>query len=127
MKYTQAEREKIHANLDAIKSYIEEKIQPCITSKITVDFGEIKRYVDYSREKEFHIYVYPDDIRGRIGGLGISFKRNPEGLYAYEPTAYERLDFAVGLIEEWQNIKHQLVIAVNHEQNTRQIINDFAV
>ena len=125
MKYTQAEKERIYANLDAIKAYIEREIQPRITSQVTVDFGETKSYADWSREKEFHIYVYPEGIRGRIGGLGISFEKNPAD--KYEPTAYKHLDFAVGLIREWQSVKAILITAVQNEAETRNAINNFEV
>lgn len=125
MTYTQAEKEKIYANLDAIKVYIEREIQPHITSKVTVDFGQVKSYADWSREKEFHIYVYPEGMRGRIGGLCISFEKNPKD--EYEPTAYKHLDFAVGLLEEWQSIKATLHTSVQNEANTRARINNFCV
>ena len=125
MTYTQAEKEKIYANLDAIKSYIETNIQPHITSKVEVDFGAIKGYIDGTRENEFHIYVYPDGICGRIGGLGISFERNPKDIY--KPTAYKHLDFAVGLIKEWHMIKSTLHTAVQKEAEIRNAINNFEI
>lgn len=125
MKYTPEEREKIYANLDAIKAYIEREIQPKITSKIEVDFGEIKSYLDWSKENEFHLYVYPEGIRGRIGGLGISFEKNPED--KYEPTAYKHLDYAIGLLREWHNIKATLHTAVVNENETRNMINNFHI
>lgn len=125
MKYTAEEREKIYANLDAIKAYIEREIQSKITSKIQVNFGEVKSYLDWSREKEFHLYVYPEGIRGRIGNLGISFEKNPED--KYEATAYKHIEYAVGLLREWYNIKATLHTAVANENETRNMINNFHI
>lgn len=125
MKYTQEEKEKIYKNLDAIKAYIEREIQPHITAQIAVAFGTLKSYVDGSREQEFHIYVYPEGVRGRIGGLGISFEKNPKD--KYEATAYKNIDYAVGLLKEWYAIKATLHTSVENERLTRKLIDNFQV
>jgi hypothetical protein len=126
MTYTQAEREKIHANLDAIKAYIEREIQPHITSRVTVDFGSIESYLDGTRENKFHIYVYPDGVRGRTGGLGFGFEKLKPG-EPYMATAYNQWDYAVGLLKAWRSIKATLHTSIEHEKATRNMINNFEV
>lgn len=126
MLYNQDEREKICAHLDAIKAYIEREIQPKITSEVKVDFGQMKTYYHGDREKEFHLYVSPRNISGRIGGLGLNFERTPTSS-SYGATAYQHLDYVVGLLQEWHSIKATLHTAVQKEAETRNVINNFEV
>lgn len=126
MKYTAAEKAKIHANLDAIKAYIEREIQPNITGDITVDFGEMKTYYRGDREREFHLYVRNNSISGRSGGLGLSFDKDDERS-SLSSTVYEWIDYAVALIREWHNIKAILLTAVANENETRNMINNFHI
>ena len=127
MKYTQAEREKIHANLDAIKDYIKREIQPHISSQITVDFGQMKDYYPYGeREREFHLYVSPNNISGRSGGLGLEFDKEYKSS-SLSSTVYNHLDYAVRLLKEWYSIKATLIAAVKNEAETRNVINNFEV
>ena len=126
MKYTQAEKEKICANLDAIKSYIERNVQPNITGDITVDFGEMKTYCNGDREKEFHLYVRPNRISGRIGGLGLEFEREYKSS-SLTSTVYAHMDYAIALLREWHNIKATLHTAVQYENETRNLINNFNI
>jgi hypothetical protein len=126
MKYTQAEKEKIHANLDAIKAYIEREIQPNITGDITVDFGEMKTYYHGDREREFHLYVRPNRISGRSGGLGLEFEREYKS-QSLVSTVYAHMDYAIALLKEWHNIKATLHTAVAHENETRNMINNFHI
>lgn len=125
MKYTQTEKEKIHANLDAIKSYIQREIQPHITDKITVDFGNMKTYMNGDRENEFHLYVCPKEITCRIGGLCFDFEKSEA--ISYSATAYNQLEYAVELIKDWQGIKSILNTAIQRENDTRNAINNFYI
>ena len=125
MVYTQAEKEKIHANLDAIKAYIQREIQPNITDRVVVDFGNMKSYLNGDREKEYHLYVSPKSLSCRIGGLGFDFVNAGES--SYSATAYTQLDYAVELIRDWQSIKSILNTAIQRENDTRNAINNFYI
>lgn len=126
MTYTQAEREKIAENLIAIQNYIEEYIQPNITSSITVDFGHTKNYMDGTREKEFHLYVSPTSLSCRQGGLGFDYAKTSQRSSTCT-TVYSNLEYAVALIKEWRTIKATLNTAIEHEKATREMINNFEV
>ena len=126
MKYTKEEKEKIYENLDTIKAYIETSIQPYLTSRVTVDFGQVTDYLDGTREKEFHLSVYPHNICCRVGGLGFDFTRDSTRTFT-SATPYNRLDYAVGLFNEWNLIKAELYKAVRNEKLTRNLINNFEI
>lgn len=126
MTYTQAEREKIHRNIDAIKAYIEEYIQLNISDRIEVDFGQTKSYMDGTREKEFHLYVSPTSISCRQGGLGFDFEKKSTRSSTLT-TVYTNLEYAIALLKNWHSIKATLNTAIAHEKATREMINNFEV
>ena len=125
-QYNQAEKEKIYSNINAIKEYIANNIQPHITDCITVDFGEMKTYYHGDREKEFHLYVRPDSISGRSGGLGLEFDADYESS-SLTSTVYKHMDYAIALLKNWKSIKATLNTSIAHEKATREMINSFEV
>lgn len=125
MLYTQEEKEKIYENLDRIKECLE-MLQPRVRDKITVDFGEMKTYANYDREREYHLYLYKDAIRGRVGGLGLDYTRERVSS-STRSTVYQHLDYAVALITNWQYIKRTILNKIEEQNETIAAINSFEV
>ena len=123
MIYTQAEKEKIYDNLDKIKEYLE-SLQPQIRSSITIDFGEMKTYASWDREREFHLTVEKDRISGRSGGLGLDYSRESISS-STRSTVYSHFDYAVALMQNWRDIKHQILVAIEDQNRTIKVINNF--
>lgn len=125
MLYTQEEKNKIYDSLDKIKAYIE-TLQPQIRDRITVDFGEVERYADFSREKKFHLYVSKTSISGRSGGLGLDYTRE-EVSSSTRSTVYRWLDYATALIQNWQFIKREILNQITEQNATISAINNFEI
>lgn len=125
MLYTQEEKEKIYENLDRIKECLE-MLQPRVRDKITVDFGEMKTYANYDREREYHLYLYKDAIRSRVGGLGLDYTRERVSS-STRSTVYQHLDYAVALITNWQYIKRTILSKIEEQNETIAAINSFEV
>lgn len=126
MMYTREEKNKIHENLDKIKEYLE-TLQPQVRDRIAIDFGEFKTYADYSREKQFHLYIDKESIYGRVGGLGLDYSRIEDKRYSIRSTVYAQFDYAVALIQNWQSIKREIVSQINAQNTTIAAINSFEV
>lgn len=124
MLYSKEEKQKIYDAIDQIKAYIT-TLQPQIRDKITIDFGPIETYANYERESAYHLYVYPDDISGRIGGLGISFAKKKNS--STSSTVYVWLDYTVALIENWPHIKKTLLNEIVKQNATIAAINSFKI
>ena len=125
MLYTQEEKNKIHENLDKIKEYIE-ALQPKIRGRITIDFGPMKTYANWDREKAFHLYIEKNNICGRTGGLGLDYAREYVGS-STRSTIYSQYDYAVDLIQNWHNIKSQIIAEIENQNSMISAINDFEV
>ena len=125
MLYTPSEKEKIRENLDKIKEYLE-SLQPQVRDKITVDFGQMKTYVDWSREQEYHLYIYSDDITARTGGLWMSFKREHISS-STRSTVYDQFDFAVALLENWSKIKRFILTEIDSQRASISSIHNFEI
>lgn len=125
MMYTKEEKEKIYANIDKIKAYLDE-VRPNLRQGVTVDFGPIKTYADYSREPAFHITVDKDEIRGRSGGLYIEYGREATRT-STSATVYDRLEYAVALIQNWQTIKATVHTAIQNQKQTLADIDNFEI
>lgn len=124
MMYSNEEREKIHSNLDKIKDYLD-SIRLNLRDRVTVDFGPVKTYADWSREKAYHITVSKDSIICRSGGLGFDFsKPDPHGC---NTTAYTQLDYAVSLIQNWFTIKSTVNNAIKEQERLFADINNFEI
>lgn len=124
MQYTQEERAKIHENLDKIKNYLD-GLRPQIRDDITVDFGPIKTYADFSREPAYHITVGKEKIRCRTGGLCFGFRRPlPD---EYGATAYTEYDYAVSLIQNWFTVKSVVNNAIKEQERMFADINNFEI
>ena len=122
--YSNEESEKIHSNLDKIKDYLD-SIRLNLRDRVTVDFGPVKTYADWSREKAYHITVSKDGISCRSGGLGFDFsKPDPHG---YNTTAYTQLDYAVSLIQNWFTVKSTVNNAIKEQERTIADINNFEI
>ena len=124
MQYTQEERAKIHENLDKIKSYLDD-LRPQLRDDVTVDFGPIKTYANFEREKAFHITVSKDRIGCRSGGLGFDFNRPEQSTYS--ATAYTQFDFAVSLIQNWFTVKSTVNNAIKEQERMFADINNFEI
>lgn len=123
MIYTQAEKEKIYDNLDKIKAFLE-SLQPQIRSSITIDFGQMQTYAGWDREREFHLTVDKDSISGRSGGLGLDYARECIDS-STRSTVYSHFDYAVALMQNWRDIKHQILVAIEDQNRTIKVINNF--
>ena len=124
MTYSKEEREKIHANLDKIKLYLD-CIRSDLRERVTVDFGPVKTYADWSREQAYHITVSKDGISCRKGGLGFDFsKADPIN---YNTTAYTDLDYAVSLIQNWFTVKSTVNNAIKEQERLLTCIDNFEV
>ena len=124
MKYTQEEKQKIHANLDKIKDYLD-GLRPQLRERITVDFGPMKTYANFEREKAFHITVDKDGISCRSGGLGFDFSRAEKSVYS--ATAYTQLDYAVSLIQNWFTVKSTVNNAIKEQEQMIKDIHNFEI
>ena len=125
MLYTPSEKEKIRENLDKIKEYLE-SLQPQIRDKITVDFGPMKTYADWTREQAYHLYIYSDDITARTGGLWMSFKRE-DIRSSTKSTVYDQFDFAVALIENWHKINRFILNEIDSQRASVNSIHNFEI
>ena len=125
MLYTSEEKEKIRENLDKIKEYLE-GLQPQVRDAITVDFGPMKTYVDWSREQEYHLTLSSNGISARTGGLGMGFTREHIGSSIFS-TVYEHFDFAVALIENWQKIKRFILTEIDSQRASVNSIHNFEI
>ena len=124
MLYSKEEKQKIYDAIDQIKAYIT-TLQPQIRDRITIDFGPIETYANYERESAYHLYVYPDDISGRSGGLGISFAKKKDS--STSSTVYVWLDYTVALIKNWPHIKKTLLDEIAKQNATIAAINNFKI
>ena len=124
MKYTQEERAKIHENLDKIKDYLD-GLRPQLRDSVTVDFGPMKTYADFSREQAFHITVRKDEISCRTGGLCFDFSKPEKS--AYKATAYSELEYAVSLIQNWFTVKSTVNNAIKEQERMLSDINNFEI
>lgn len=125
MMYTREEKAKIHENLDKIKAYLEEMC-PQLRDKVTVDFGPVKTYANFDREKAYHITVSKDGVYGRTGGLGIDFDKTDKGS-STRATAYEQLDYAVSLIQNWSIVKSTVNNAIKNQKQMLADIDNFEI
>lgn len=125
MMYTQEEKNKIYDNLDKIKAYLE-TLQPKIRDKITIDFGEMKTYANFDREREFHLSVDKDTISGRSGGLGMEYTRERISS-STRASIYDHFDYAVALIQNWQSIKMEINTKIAQQNEALAAINNFEV
>ena len=124
MQYTQEERQKIHENLDKIKNYFD-NLRPQLRERVTVDFGPMKTYANFEREKAFHITVDKDGIGCRSGGLGFDFSKAERSVY--NATAYTQLDYAVSLIQNWFTVKSCINNAIKEQDRMLADIENFEV
>ena len=124
MQYTQEERAKIHENLDKIKNYLDD-LRPQLRDDVTIDFGPIKTYADFSREPAFHITVGKDRISCRIGGLCFDFRKPEKSEYG--ATAYTEYDYAVSLIQNWFTVKSTVNNAIKEQERMFSDINNFEI
>lgn len=124
MLYSKEEKQKIYDAINQIKAYIT-TLQPQIRDRITIDFGPIETYANYERESAYHLYVYPDDISGRSGGLGISFTKEENS--STSSTVYVWLDYTVALIKNWPHIKKTLLDEIAKQNATIAAINSFKI
>ena len=124
MTYSKEEKEKIHNNLDKIMLYLD-GIRQDLREEVTIDFGPVKTYADWSKEKAYHITVSKDGISCRSGGLGFDFIDPFKS--AYRVTAYSQLDFAVALIQNWFTVKSTVNNAIKEQQRMFDCINNFEV
>lgn len=124
MKYTQEEREKIHENLDKIKSYLDD-LRPQLRDDVTVDFGPMKTYANFDREQAYHITVSKDKIGCRSGGLWFDFSRPEKS--EYEATAYTQFDYAVSLIQNWFTVKSTVNNAIKEQERMFADISNFEI
>lgn len=125
MLYTQEEKAKIYENLDRIKECLE-MLQPRVRERITVDFGEMKTYASWDREREYHLYLSKDAISGRSGGLGLDYTRERVSS-STRSTVYQHFDYAVALIKNWQYIKRTILSKLEEQNETLAAINNFEV
>ena len=123
MRFTKEQKIKMGENVDKIKAYIQ-TLQPQICDIITVDFGELKSY-RFETERECHIYVDRDEIRGRIGGLQISFERQSNS--SSSADVYNWLQYTWQLIESWQYIKRALLKEIEKRKAIIETIENFEV
>lgn len=124
MQYTQEERAKIHENLDKIKGYLD-SLRPQIRDDITVDFGPMKHYINSGAERAHHISVRKDGISCRTGGLGFDFSNGEKS--AYNATAYNQIDYAVSLIQNWFTVKSTVNNAIKEQERMLTDINNFEI
>ena len=124
MTYSKEEKEKIHENLDKIKLYLD-CIRQDLRDSVTVDFGPMKTYANYSRELAYHITVSKDGISCRSGGLGFDFDDPFKS--AFRATAYSQFDFAVALIQNWFTVKSTVNNAIKEQQRMFECINNFEI
>ena len=125
MMYTKEEKEKIYENLDKIKAYLE-ALQPKIRNRIEIDFGPMKTYANWDREKAYHLYISNENISGRSGGLGLDYEREYVGS-STRATVYDQLDYATTLISDWSDIKRQINAELINQQRTINAINNFEI
>lgn len=125
MMYTMEERAKIYANLDKIKEYLE-ALCPQLRDKVTVDFGPVRTYANFDREKSYHITVSKDGVYGRTGGLGLDFDK-ASMKSSSRCTAYEQLDYAVALIQNWQTVKTTVNNAIKNQKQMLADIDNFEI
>ena len=125
MTYTQEEKNKIYGILDTIKVYLQ-TLQPQIRSRITVDFGEMKTYANFDRERKFHLYVDKNEIYGRSGGLGMVYDRERISS-STQASIYDHLDYATELIQNWQSIKREILDKMAQQNTTITAINNFEI
>ena len=123
MMYTMEEKQKIRENVNAIMAYIQ-TLQPGLRDRITIDFGEIKTY-GWERERECHLTVYPDEICGRIGGLRIVFS-DDEGS-SLCASVYRWFEYTIQLIQNWPEIKRQLIAEIEKQKKKLEDIKYFEV
>lgn len=124
MMYSKEEKEKIHENLDKIKLYLD-CIRQDLREEVTIDFGPMKTYANYSREQAYHITVSKDGISCRSGGLGFDFDDSFKS--AYRVTLYTQFDFAVALIQNWFTVKSTVNNAIKEQQRMFECINNFEI
>lgn len=124
MRFTKEQKIKMGENVDRIKAYIQ-TLQPQICDTITVDFGELKSY-RFETERECHIYVDRDEIRGRIGGLQINFERESSSSSS-SADVYNWLQYTWQLIENWQYIKRKLLEEIEKRKAIIEMIENFKV
>lgn len=124
MQYTQEEKAKIHENLDKIKSYLDD-LRPQLRDDVTVDFGPMKTYANFDREKAFHITVSKDKIGCRSGGLWFGFRRPAPDEFG--ATAYTQFDYAVSLIQNWFIVKSTVNNAIKEQERMFADINNFEI
>jgi hypothetical protein len=123
--YTTEERTKIHENLDKIKEYLD-GLRPNVRDAITVDFGPMKTYANFDRELAYHITIDRDEIRGRSGGLVLDYTREDVSS-STRSTVYQRLDYAVALIQNWYTIKETINTALQDQKQKLEDINNFEI
>ena len=125
MMYTAEEKAKIHDNLDKIKIYLQ-TLQPQIRDRITIDFGNMKTYANYDREREFHLTVGKNEICGRSGGLYMEYTR--ESIRSSTAASiYDHLDYAVELMNSWKSIKSEILSQIDEQNKSILVINNFEI
>lgn len=125
MMYTNEERAKIYENLDKIKEYLD-GLRPDVRDAITVDFGPMKTYANFDREQAYHITIDRDEIRGRSGGLVLDYTREDVSS-STRSTVYQRLEYAVALIQNWFTIKATVNTALQAQKQKLDAINNFEI
>lgn len=124
MQYTHEERTKIHENLDKIKNYLD-GLRPQLRDEVTVDFGPVKTYADFSREPAFHITVDKNGISCRSGGLCFDFEKDDKA--TYDTSAYTQFDYAVSLIQNWLTVKSCVNNAIKEQDRMLADIKNFEI
>ena len=127
MNLTKQEREKMQANIEGIKEYIETQICPKLKGeRVSIDFGEIKRFANGSSEHEYHFYVRAEGASGRSGYLPLALL--PTGLPSSCGSSFcERYDAGIELLRAWPRIKATLLEAVKKVEETENMIDTFEV
>ena len=125
MTYTQEEKNKIYSILDTIKEYLQ-TLQPQIRSEITVDFGKMKTYANFDKEREFHLYIDKDEICGRSGGLYMTYERERVSS-STQSSIYAHFDYTTELIQNWQFIKKEILDKIALQNTTILAINNFEI
>ena len=125
MMYTNEERVIIHKNLDKIKRYLD-GIRHNLRETVTVDFGPMKTYANFNREKAYHITVGKNELSGRTGGLALDYDING-GKGSLTSTVYAQLDYAVALIQNWYTVKAVVNTAIQNQKQMLSDINNFEI
>ena len=123
MMYTMEEKEKIRENVNAIIAYIQ-TLQPGLRDRITIDFGKWETY-GWERERECHLTVYPNEICGRMGGLGIVFSEDEGSSLC--ASVYRWFGYTIQLIQNWPRIKQELLSEIEKQNQKLADIQNFTV